>query len=195
MYVVSAVEQLIIRNIYAWKVVKKAAGVKGLLQLCHMGNSAVRILSSTEIISQIHPKHDRRIFALTDEVLRHRGLATVIRMMHADNASVQANAMCLLRALSINKLACRRAVLSPDFIGEIGALLFSPELPVVRIACEVLMVLAAEDQFTLRKLVESMKSMVIEPGEYRSGVLDRYVLYMIELFFCACNIYLFLVFL
>jgi hypothetical protein len=174
MYVVSCIEQLIIRNIDAWKFVKKAAGMKGLLQLCHMGNSAVRILASTEIITQIYPKHDRKIFAMTDEVLRHKGLATIIRMMHSSVPSVQTNAMKLLRTLSINKLACRRAVLSPEFIAEIGSLLFSPEVPVVRIACEVLLVLGAEDQFTLRQLVESMRSSVVSFDQYDMGIVDRY---------------------
>lgn len=176
MYVVSCIEQLIIRNIDAWKFVKKAAGMKGLLQLCHMGNSAVRILASTEIITQIYPKHDRKIFAMTDEVLRHKGLATIIRMMHSSVPSVQTNAMKLLRTLCVNKLACRRAVLSPEFIAEIGALLFSPEVSVVRIACEVLLVLGAEDQYTLRQLVESMRSAIIAFDQYDTLVMDRFVL-------------------
>lgn len=162
-FVVSAVEQLIVRNIEAWNFVKRAAGMKGLLQLCHMGNKAVRILATTEIISQITPKDDPNIYNISEAVLNHNGLQTIIRMLKSSDHLVQSAALSLLEALCVNKLACRHAVMMPEFIGEIGTLLFSSSLAVVRVACDVLCVLGAEDQFTLQTLVRNMESHVLRP--------------------------------
>ena len=160
-FVVSAIEQLILRNIEAWNFIKRGSGMKGLLQLCHMGNSAVRILAATEIISQITPKHDSNIYPITESVLNNSGLHTIIRMLKSGDELVQSASLSLLEALCVNKLACRRAVLMPDFIAELGTLLFSSSLSVVRIACDVMSVLAAEDQFTLQTLVRNMESYML----------------------------------
>lgn len=164
-FVVSAVEQLIVRNIEAWNFVKRAAGMKGLLQLCHMGNNAVRILTTTEIISQITPKHDPNIYGITEAVLHHNGLKTILRMLKSPDSLVQSAALSLLEALCVNKLACRRAVMMPEFIAELGTLLFSSSLSVVRVACDVMTVLGAEDQFTLQNLVRSMDSHMVRPTD------------------------------
>ena len=160
-FVVTAVEQLIVRNIAAWNFVKRAAGMKGLLQLCHMGNNAVRILATTEIISQITPKHDPLIYSLTEAVLNNSGLRTILRMLKSSDHLVQSASLNLLEALCVNKLACRHAVMMPEFIGELGTLLFSSSLAVVRVACDVLCVLGAEDQFTLQTLVRNMDSSMV----------------------------------
>jgi len=160
-FVVCAVEQLIVRNIEAWNFVKRAAGMKGLLQLCHMGNSAVRILSTTEIISQITPKHDPGIYGITESVLNNNGLNTILRMLKSPDSMVQSAALSLLEALCVNKLACRHAVMMPEFIAELGTLLFSSSLSVVRVACDVMTVLGAEDQFTLQSLVRGMDSYML----------------------------------
>ena len=174
LYVVAALEQLIVRNIESWNFVKRAAGVRGLLQLCHMGNSAVRILTTTEIISQITPKHEPIIYSISEDVLSNNGLSTIIRMLKSRHENVQTSALSLLQALCVNKLACRHAVLMPDFMCELGSLLFSSSLSVVRVACDVMSVLGAEDQYTLTKLVRGMESHALRIGEKVSHKGKRY---------------------
>jgi hypothetical protein len=164
-HIVMSIEQLILRNLEIWLFVKRAGGVKGLLQLCHMGNAAVRILACNDLITQITPP-TRAAAAHSDlkiieEILAHHGLLTILVMLHSSEPSVQTNSLILLKTLCTHQLACRRAILSsPKFISELGSLLFSPDLSVVRVACEMMMVLGAEDEFTLRQLVQAMESSI-----------------------------------
>lgn len=168
LYIVIAIEQLIVRNLEIWSYVKQAGGVKGLLQLCHMGNTAVRVLACNDLIAQItsggstgRGASSGHSFKVIEEILRYHGLITVIVMLHSHDPSVQTNSLILLKTLCTHQLPCRHAILhSSKFIIELGRLLFSPTLSVVRVACEILMILGAEDQFTLRQLIEAMESKI-----------------------------------
>jgi hypothetical protein len=184
-FIVMSIEQLILRNLEIWFLVKRAGGVKGLLQLCHMGNVAVRILACNELITQITTattsgavvsmkRSEEAALKMIEEVLSHQGLLTILVMLHSQDPAVQTNSLILLKTLCTHQLACRRAILSsPKFIAELGALLFSPDLSVVRVACEMMMVLGAEDQFTLRQLVEAMESSV----QHTTSIFGNKVMY------------------
>jgi hypothetical protein len=187
LYIVIAIEQLIVRNLEIWSYVKQAGGVKGLLQLCHMGNTAVRILACNDLIMQItsggatgrargQGGSSDHSFKVIEEILRYHGLITVVVMLHSHDSSVQTNSLILLKTLCTHQLPCRHAILySPKFIVELGRLLFSSTLSVIRVACEILMILGAEDQYTLRQLIEAMESKIQHVASiYGKKIIHRY---------------------
>ena len=112
LYIVVAIEQLIVRNLDIWNYVKNASGIKGLLQLCHMGNTAIRILACTDIIQQISStlpssfllsskvaRSSSSATSLINDILKYNGLSTIIRMLHSSNTIVQSNTLILLKLL------------------------------------------------------------------------------------------------
>lgn len=143
-----------------------------------MGNTAIRILACTDIIQQITSTLPSSILSSTankllssssisstspatlliNDILKYHGLSTIVRMLHSSNTIVQSNTLILLKLLCSQKLLCRQTVLTNYFIIELCTLLFSTDLNVIRVACEILLVLGTEDQYTLRLLVENMNS-------------------------------------
>lgn len=154
MQVVQTVEQLMIRNIDAWKYIRRTAGMRGMLQLCHMGNDSIRVLSSTEILKQIDESSEA-CDVIIREVLECDGLKIVLELMHSTNNKVQSCALSLLTAM-LKLKECRELIMTDAFILEIALLLYSVELEVVRAACSVLLLLGSYQQSLLRKILWRM---------------------------------------
>jgi hypothetical protein len=160
MYVVRAIEQLIQRNLDAWNYMKEIAGISGMLQLCHMGDKAIRILACTELTQQLTSSTTYESYKIASSIVENNGLFTILLMLQNEDYDVQSNSLILLKTLMIYEKNFRGIFFTNNFISDILILLFSPDTSVVRSVCEILLVLGTHNQELLRNVIENMESTV-----------------------------------
>lgn len=158
--IVRAIEQLIMRNLDAWTYIKATGGIEGMLQLCHMGNNAIRILACTDLIGELTSPDRKRVFHVASEISRCNGLYTILLMLQCPDSNVQTSALSLLRNELTHETNFRNNLMDEKVLTEVIFLLYSPEPKVVRIICDIFLILGNHDQKLLKEAIENLQSVV-----------------------------------
>lgn len=152
--VVFAIEKLIVFNNdkSCWKKVQKVGGIAGLLQLCTLGNSAVRIVCCATMATKCtNSKKKMESINYRDNIIALGGVNIIFSLMKEDDPKVQMNALGLMKVL-MSSQAARVDALTSTNISAIGVLIISKDVAIARASCELVSILGADNPHLLRSI-------------------------------------------
>lgn len=143
--IVKAVELLVLRDPAAWDYLKKISGIDGLLTLIRGGNVALQI-SSCSSLAEAGAFNVPYIDTMLDKGVTD----TVLHILRGNSPEAKLSALILVRVVVFTRRG-RLEMLQPERMSLLGNLLQKGESPVViQSVCEVMSVLAADNDAALR---------------------------------------------
>jgi hypothetical protein len=145
MCIVKAVELLVLRDPAAWEYLKKISGIDGLLTLIRGGNVALQISSCSSLAEE-----GAFNVPYIDSMLDKGVSDTVMHILRGNSPEAKLSALIVVRVFVFTRRG-RLEMLQPERMSLLGKLLQKGESPeVIQSVCEVMSVLAADNDAALR---------------------------------------------
>jgi hypothetical protein len=171
--VVFAIEKLIVFNNdkSCWKKVQKVGGITGLLQLCTLGNAAVRIVCCATMAAKC-TKKKMESNNYRDNVIALGGVNIIFSLMKEDDPKVQMNALRFMKVLMSSR-AARVDSLTSTNISSIGILIISNDVAIARASCELVSILGADNPHLLRSIAGESIEVDGKSSHKKSTIISR----------------------
>ena len=157
--IVSAIQQLVVRNKSAWVYVQMCSGIDGLLQLCQLGNTTIKNLCCSTLMEEVSD-WDKKLYG--DDVTIKGGIEILYPLLsEKEDETTTISALRLIYTLSVNSPIFRKKSFSAS-----GTALFASILAVLRrsrddsiriLVCRILSTFGAENPSLLRRVLQGEK--------------------------------------